>query len=214
MRTSERSELSEVSRFWSSCAWHSEHRDLCPCFQETMPQPQLYALDFDGVICDSCHELYQTAFSAAKQVWPGLTGPTPWPVMPEWLEQSTRRIRPVLETGWEGILMIHLLVEAFSSGGAQQVQVVEHQMLEAWPDMVSPALQRLGVTKEQLVQVFGGVRDEWMQTDLDGWLKSSGFYEGVASAVQSASEKGRACMRYHTWTRVACNAWYWAVELA
>eukprot|EP00877_Chromochloris_zofingiensis_P003895 jgi/Chrzof1/13506/Cz08g00110.t1 len=38
----------------------------------------------------------------------------------------------------------------------------------------------------QLVQLFGRVRDEWIASDLDGWLAPNAIYEGVAPALQAA----------------------------
>mmetsp|Transcript_5497 Transcript_5497/g.9798 ORF Transcript_5497/g.9798 Transcript_5497/m.9798 type:complete len:110 (-) Transcript_5497:160-489(-) len=94
---------------------HQRHCHLFGYFRNcTMSAgPPLFALDFDGVVCDSCDELYQTAYLAAKDIWPGTFTPANrWQAMPDWLVESTRRVRPVLETGWEGILMVRVLADA------------------------------------------------------------------------------------------------------
>ena len=36
----------------------------------------------------------------------------------------------------------------------------------------------------QLVDLFGTTRDEWIARDLDGWLKASKIYEGLAEIVR------------------------------
>lgn len=37
----------------------------------------------------------------------------------------------------------------------------------------------------QLVELFGATRDEWMATDLDGWLAPNRIYPGVADSMKS-----------------------------
>jgi len=36
----------------------------------------------------------------------------------------------------------------------------------------------------QLVDLFGGTRDEWMASDLDGWLAPNRIYPGVAECMK------------------------------
>ncbi|CAI7790202.1 unnamed protein product [Closterium sp. NIES-54] len=40
--------------------------------------------------------------------------------------------------------------------------------------------------REQLVELFGAVRDEWMRDDLPGWIAANGMYAGVPQALQKA----------------------------
>lgn len=60
---------------------------------------RLLALDFDGVICDSCGESSLAAWKAATKLWPDLMG------TPETLQRrdqvldDMRAVRPVVETG-------------------------------------------------------------------------------------------------------------------
>lgn len=38
----------------------------------------------------------------------------------------------------------------------------------------------------QLVELFGGVRDEWIASDVGTWLAANRIYEGVADPVREA----------------------------
>ena len=38
----------------------------------------------------------------------------------------------------------------------------------------------------QLVELFGGTRDEWMKKDIDEWLNMNSFYHGTPELLQHA----------------------------
>lgn len=44
----------------------------------------------------------------------------------------------------------------------------------------------------QLVDLFGSVRDEWIEKDLPSWLGANRIYEGVADPVRHALEQDEA----------------------
>eukprot|EP00667_Euglena_gracilis_P017831 EG_transcript_18843 len=160
-----------------------------------MSARHLFALDFDGVVCDSADELYRTAFDAAKGLWPQVfEDASKWAEMPEWLLRCTRQVRPVLETGFEGVLMVRLFVDAFRENEtpdpAPALQAVVDKIIEEWnPETLAIHMRFLGVTKQQLVEAFGGVRDAWMTTDLEGWLRTIKFYEGTADILREAAQR-------------------------
>ncbi len=64
----------------------------------------LYALDFDGVICDSAVETAITGWKAAGQIWNDM----PRTVPPAMIERF-REVRPIIETGYESILAMRLI---------------------------------------------------------------------------------------------------------
>ena len=70
-----------------------------------MKKSVIYALDFDGVICDSAIETGITGWKAAIQIWPDMKAPLP---STELINQF-RLARPVIETGFEAILIMRLL---------------------------------------------------------------------------------------------------------
>ena len=74
-----------------------------------MSKMNLYALDFDGVICDSAIETGITGWKVARQIWQDMPDQTP----PEMITLF-RQVRPVMETGFEAILIMRLLHEGIS----------------------------------------------------------------------------------------------------
>lgn len=148
--------------------------------------PPVFALDFDGVVTDSVDELYDTAFLAAKQLWPTLF--QRWTAMPDWLRHSTREVRPVLETGFEGVLMVRILVDAYAASDddpADSLATAVAKMLEDWnPETMALSMRQSGVTKAQVLEVFSGCRDDMMTNDKEGWLNSTPLYAGVADAMR------------------------------
>lgn len=58
-----------------------------------MQQPPIYALDFDGVICDSAVETAITGWKAATFVWPDMANTVP----EEKHIEKFRELRPQLE---------------------------------------------------------------------------------------------------------------------
>ena len=135
----------------------------------TFDQPTLLALDFDGVLCDGLREYFQTAWRTYCQLWS-----PPDAVSPEELAPIFYRTRPVIEIGWEMPILIRALVLGIS----------EAEILENWPKIAHEI-----VTKEQLkAEVIGphldGVRDQWIETDLSGWLSLHQFYPGVIDRIQ------------------------------
>ena len=135
----------------------------------TFAQPTLLALDFDGVLCDGLREYFQTAWRTYCQLWS-----PPDTVSPEELAPIFYRTRPVIEIGWEMPILIRALVLGIS----------EAEILENWPQIAHQI-----VIKEQLkADVIGphldGVRDQWIETDLSGWLSLHQFYPGVINRIQ------------------------------
>ena len=133
-----------------------------------MTAPELIAFDFDGVICDGLIEYFQTAWKAYCQLFqPSSDQP------PAGLAEKFYPLRPVVETGWE----MPVLVKALVSGASKE------KILAEWPDLALPYLEEAGLTKAQSVQALDGVRDRWIQSDLQSWLDLHRFYPGVVERV-------------------------------
>ncbi|MGB7084047.1 MAG: HAD family hydrolase [Phormidesmis sp.] len=129
-----------------------------------MASPQLIAFDFDGVICDGLIEYFQTAWRAYCQLF-APDSDTP----PDGLAEKFYPLRPVVETGWEMPVLVQALVQ-----GAESAQIIEQ-----WPQMALPYLEAADLTKSQSVQALDGVRDRWIQQDLQSWLALHRFYPGM-----------------------------------
>lgn len=145
----------------------------------------IYALDFDGVICDSARETSITALLSAKAKWPHLDLPSsPHADIPESLINSLRRVRPVIETGFENVLLGRLVAETPAN---DLVDGFEKPVLKNWADMREELMEKWDLDKDDLVQLFGKVRDSWIENDIDSWIEANRPYPDVVDALNRSS---------------------------
>ncbi|GLJ42122.1 hypothetical protein SUGI_0872230 [Cryptomeria japonica] len=138
-----------------------------------------------------CGESSISAFKAAKVKWPELfTG-----IEPEtetWILDNMRTVRPVVETGYENLLLVRLLLE-MKMPVIQKSSVVPglnvEGILENWSKLKPIIMKEWDAKKEELVDLFGKVRDDWMEQDLSSWIGANRFYPGTADAIRFASSK-------------------------
>lgn len=64
-----------------------------------MATKQLWALDFDGVVCDSCGESALSAWRAAEGLWPDMFAEDVVKAQKDDIMEKMRAVRPVVETG-------------------------------------------------------------------------------------------------------------------
>lgn len=138
---------------------------------------ELFALDFDGVICNSADETAVSAWRAASQLWPDLA--KAGSDAPDDIVEQFRAVRPYLETGFQAIVMIRMLMRQ-APLSAFRDELHMH---------VDQALHALGKSKNELIALFGTVRDEWIRNDLPSWLNRHSFYPGVINALRSALQQ-------------------------
>ncbi|MGD8835314.1 MAG: hypothetical protein PVJ19_10250 [Desulfobacteraceae bacterium] len=135
----------------------------------------ILALDFDGVICDSVGEVAVAAWRGAALLWPDrFRGDAPVEIV-----QRFRRVRPVMETGYESILLVRLLRDGCSID----------KILDDAPCLLSDLMRKESLSKDQLVHLLGKERDAWIDHDLQGWLDMHDFYDGVVEAVNRTDLK-------------------------
>jgi phosphoglycolate phosphatase-like HAD superfamily hydrolase len=137
--------------------------------------PSILALDFDGVLCDGLIEYFQTAWQAYCQLF-AVEDQTP----PVGLAERFYPLRPVIETGWEMPLLLH----ALQTGAADQA------VLAGWPSLVRTIVQETQIPPAKAMAAVDGVRDRWIQTDLENWLSLHRFYPGVIAWLQRAIATG------------------------
>ena len=129
-----------------------------------MASPQLLALDFDGVICDGLIEYFQTAWRAYCLLFkPEDDRP------PEGLAEKFYPLRPIIETGWEMPVLVRSLVAKEPS----------EKIVAQWPEMAARYLAAAGLDKTQSAGALDGVRDRWIEEDLQSWLSLHRFYPGL-----------------------------------
>ncbi|YAF98075.1 MAG: HAD family hydrolase [Nodularia sp. CChRGM 3473] len=135
----------------------------------TASSPTILALDFDGVICDGLIEYFEVAWRAYCQIWsPANTTP------PDDLALRFYRLRPVIETGWEMPVLIKVLVD----------EVPEEKILQEWANITPQILLDNNLQAKEIGAKLDNLRDEWINTDLDGWLSLHRFYPGVLEKIK------------------------------
>lgn len=132
--------------------------------------PMILALDFDGVICDGLIEYFETAWRTYCQIW-SPAEPTP----PENLAPQFYKLRPVIETGWEMPVLIRALL----------LELSEEQIWQEWSAIAQRLLQESDLTAVDIGKKLDKVRDDWIASDLDGWLSLHRFYPGVVEKLRS-----------------------------
>ncbi|BAZ30970.1 hypothetical protein NIES4074_34380 [Cylindrospermum sp. NIES-4074] len=141
----------------------------------TVSSPTILALDFDGVICDGLIEYFEVAWRTYCKIWlPANDTP------PDDLASRFYRLRPVIETGWEMPVLIKALVEGFSDA----------HILEGWVTITPQILLADKLTAKDIGAKLDHLRDEWINTDLDGWLSLHRFYPGVVDKIKTTVASG------------------------
>mmetsp|Transcript_33386 Transcript_33386/g.79152 ORF Transcript_33386/g.79152 Transcript_33386/m.79152 type:complete len:375 (-) Transcript_33386:163-1287(-) len=144
----------------------------------------VWALDFDGMLCDSVGESAQTAWKAATKLWPGIFSSEESISKKADIIEGMRVARPVIETGYENIPMVRAMLEGTSP----------ESMLKGWETMLPQLMEKYGLNRAEMVELFGSTRDEWIEQDLEGWLAPNRFYPGVTGATKTAFENPRGAM--------------------
>lgn len=139
----------------------------------------IYALDFDGVICDSAVETAITGWKAAGSIWEDMPKDVPQVKIDQF-----RSIRPNIETGYEAILAMRLLylgetIESIHSGYGDKIQAL---------------LKEAQVTANDLKKLFGETRDVWIANDLADWVNMNSLFAGLAKKLQILGQQCRVML--------------------
>lgn len=130
---------------------------------------KLFALDFDGVICDSAIETGITGWQVATQLWQDMPEN-----MPEQIMIDFRYVRPVMETGFEAILICRLLFEGLKPD----------ILMTNFSSQIDFILSRDQLDTTDLKKRFGEYRDNWIENDFSGWIKMNPLYMGIDNLLQ------------------------------
>ncbi|MBL1198850.1 MAG: HAD family hydrolase [Nostoc sp. GBBB01] len=135
----------------------------------TATSPTILALDFDGVICDGLIEYFEVAWRTYCKIWSSAND-TP----PDDLALRFYRLRPVIETGWEMPVLIKALINGIS----------DEKILHDWINITPQILLDDKLQAKEIGAQLDNLRDEWIATDLDGWLSLHRFYPGVIEKIK------------------------------
>eukprot|EP00041_Stephanoeca_diplocostata_P012806 m.215478 g.215478 ORF g.215478 m.215478 type:complete len:279 (+) comp19098_c0_seq2:409-1245(+) len=147
------------------------------------PTGTIYAFDFDGVICDSATETARTGLIGLKILF----------------ERKQRQFlfadadtdvaitafstaRPCLETGWEAIPMMHLLLQ-----GKTGNDLLDNFQTKFKQCTIETALES---TSDILKEIFSTARTSQIESNRDKWLASHGFYHDAVDAVKDLVSSG------------------------
>ncbi len=142
---------------------------LATVYSQTMTN-KLYALDFDGVICDSAIETGMAGWKVALKLWADMPKH-----IPEDLIEKFRQVRPVMETGYEAVLIMRLLYEGMA---VDTITSAFHHQMEA-------LMIRDDMFVDELKDIFGSTRDEWIRDDFDSWIAMNPLFDGIAEKIRS-----------------------------
>ncbi len=134
---------------------------------------QRYALDFDGVICDSAVETGLTGWKVARQLWTDMPEQ-----LPPALLDDFRKVRPVMETGYEAALMMRCLYEG----------ITPDKLLHHFDSLIRHLVRRDEINLERLKQRFGQTRDDWIAHNEAEWLARNPLFEGVPETLRQWDE--------------------------
>ena len=130
-----------------------------------MTTKTLFAIDFDGVICDSAVETALTGWAVAQGIWPDMQGQA---ITSKELQQF-RKIRPLLEFGYEAILIMRLL----------QQSVAVNELCENYHQQLQSLIESNDLSVDALKDQFGQTRDRQITQDEAAWIASNPVFEGI-----------------------------------
>ena len=137
----------------------------------------IYALDFDGVICDSAVETAITGWKAGLKIWDDVSTPLPT----QSVIDKFRLVRPIMETGYEAILIIRLLYQG---------ETVE-TLLSQYAEKIQQTLEASNKDISALKQLFGETRDIWINEDVDDWIVMNPLFPSIAEKLRQLNEQGQ-----------------------
>jgi phosphoglycolate phosphatase-like HAD superfamily hydrolase len=150
----------------------------------------IWALDFDGVLCDTAQETGHRAWEILRQFEPALPEMLPAEMLARWTA-----LRPVLEKGWQCAPLM-----------AAAVQGMPHAEAAAnWDALLADFLKKHQVTSDELNRRFEARRDWWIANHPQEWLRQNPFYPGVLDTVRELRQRHHVCIvttkthRFTTW---------------
>jgi len=139
-----------------------------------MQNTSIYALDFDGVICDSAIETSITGWKVAQTYWPEMQQAN----INDALITDFRHVRPYLETGYEAILIMRLLYN----------KVAITDLCSNYEQYIATLIAQEKLETSKLKQAFGTIRDQWIEQDEQDWLNKNPLFPTIAEKLRSLTK--------------------------
>ena len=138
----------------------------------------LFAFDFDGVVVDSARETGLAAHKTLTELKLDIGAERD---VDEVLGAFVRA-RPVLETGWEAVLMLWLI--------AVEGATADDLLRDFQATGKDHALARIGRSQDDIMAAFHQARQAWIRADRAGWLAAHKFYDATVAAVKELVRRG------------------------
>ena len=142
-------------------------------------KPGLLALDFDGVVCDGVNEMCDSAHLALVKV----VGRSPDPDAT--LRARFAALRPAIETGWEMVTLLGVLMVRPAAGDAE---LRDHAR---WAAVRDAYVKEHSLVQRIVAETFDHARAEWMATDERAWIERHRFYDGITPWLQKLVAQGQ-----------------------
>ena len=142
-------------------------------------RPGLLVLDFDGVVCDGMGEFFESSARALADC-----RGKPIVRTPE-LPARFAALRPVVESGWEMVVLVGVLAESDAGGDAALRDGAR------WAEARDAYVRAQGLERVRLATALDTTRDRWLRQPDSSWLASHRFYEGVAAWLQRLIAEGQ-----------------------
>jgi phosphoglycolate phosphatase-like HAD superfamily hydrolase len=143
--------------------------------------PGLLVLDFDGVVCDGIDEMGESASRALAEV----TRREVPPARRAGLQARFAALRPVIESGWEMVVLVGVLTERAPAADAELRDGAR------WAETRDGYMRRHALERTRLAAAFDAVRDRWLKDDRHGWLARHRFYDGIAAWLSRLVDERR-----------------------
>ncbi|PSF36034.1 haloacid dehalogenase [Aphanothece hegewaldii CCALA 016] len=131
--------------------------------------PDILALDFDGVICDGRREYFQSGWLTYCHIWQHKSI-----IPPDGLRDRYIRLAPVIEIDIDVPLLVRALILDYS----------DQDILSNWRGIIPQILEKDKLSKEIINTEFARLRDEWINRDFEEWMSYQPFYPGVRQRLQ------------------------------
>jgi len=141
---------------------------------------EVLALDFDGVICASSGESSYTSLLAACDFWPQKVSIPADSNEFRVIKEGVHRLRPIVETGYENMLLVRYLHEELQKTGKVDVE----GLMKTWtPELRDALLKSYGSDKVTMIRAFGDSRDALIAKDLAFWVDLNEIYPCASASL-------------------------------
>jgi hypothetical protein len=152
---------------------------------------EILCLDFDGVICASSTESSVTAIIAAERYWPKdviVNRINTNNNINEFniIRDAIGELRPIIETGYENMLLARSLLNELKSKGSIDVKTILMNWNANYRDSL---LKEYNANKMELIDAFGSCRDSMIENDMKSWINLNPLYPSIKNVLSNISPK-------------------------